>query len=533
MVTIDSKDVDRIVLYLDQPTFCKDLDDEYLCVNCRGALYTPVQTPCGHRICRGCSEVLIKKGPIMCPVGESDCEIIQQNTVFYVDFWMNKCMSRLFVFCAFKERGCDYEISWAKLEGHLYQCDYRLVRCSNLRCTELVLATDRLQHQLNDCDFRNLNCEHCSESITYNKLHDHLEACSEVEVICPHNCSQRYFRRKALDFHLRTCSNISHDCTYKHIGCNDTFNQENLLVHLREKCNDHLKLAVLRLGQMEAKVASLKSEVAEKDTILDMFNVQLRKLLSEKAKLQEEHAIHMTESTLRLEKLAINIKKFEDELSETREYLATQKLKNADTEKQVDVLSRKLKQLDKTSGSEMESGYASGSGQLAPGNSLTIHKTAMVHSTSSEVFLWKITEYSTSKTEAKSGVKLWIDSAPFYSASYGYKLKLRMYPNGDGGYTNLYTSLYLVVMKGEYDNILSWPLDCLVHISVLSQAGGNNISQSFTSDMGSSSFQKPDKYTEANVATGFPDFTFQKQLESEEYLKDGILFVKVCVDIKH
>ena len=45
----------------------------------------------------------------------------------------------------------------------------------------------------------------------------------------------------------------------------------------------------------------------------------------------------------------------------------------------------------------------------------------------------------------------------FYTAKYGYKLCLRLYLNGDGTGKRTHLSLFIVIMRGEYDALLSWP----------------------------------------------------------------------------
>lgn len=47
--------------------------------------------------------------------------------------------------------------------------------------------------------------------------------------------------------------------------------------------------------------------------------------------------------------------------------------------------------------------------------------------------------------------------AAFYTAKYGYKLCLRLYLNGDGSGKKTHLSLFIVIMRGEYDALLPWP----------------------------------------------------------------------------
>lgn len=56
-------------------------------------------------------------------------------------------------------------------------------------------------------------------------------------------------------------------------------------------------------------------------------------------------------------------------------------------------------------------------------------------------------------------------SPSFYSLEAGYKLSLCIYPAGDNHQG--YLSLYFVVMKGQFDEILQWPFQKRVYLSLL------------------------------------------------------------------
>ena len=56
-------------------------------------------------------------------------------------------------------------------------------------------------------------------------------------------------------------------------------------------------------------------------------------------------------------------------------------------------------------------------------------------------------------------------SPSFHSLEGGYKLSLCIYPAGDNNQG--YMSLYFVVMKGQFDEILQWPFQKRVYLSLL------------------------------------------------------------------
>ncbi|CAM4561908.1 unnamed protein product, partial [Lepidochelys kempii] len=91
---------------------------------------------------------------------------------------------------------------------------------------------------------------------------------------------------------------------------------------------------------------------------------------------------------------------------------------------------------------------------------------------------------------------------PIYTSRYGYKLCLKVLPQwGRPTGAGTHISLFLVLMRGEYDFRLKWPFR---HLHALDQAGERHISSSFQTADGSSSFQRP--VSKCNIASGLPEF---------------------------
>ena len=60
-------------------------------------------------------------------------------------------------------------------------------------------------------------------------------------------------------------------------------------------------------------------------------------------------------------------------------------------------------------------------------------------------------------------------SEPFYSSANGYKLKVSFYPRGSKSRKKGYVSVFLIIMKGEYDDILPWPFRHKVIFTLIDQ----------------------------------------------------------------
>ncbi len=141
-------------------------------------------------------------------------------------------------------------------------------------------------------------------------------------------------------------------------------------------------------------------------------------------------------------------------------------------------------------------------------------------------FVWKIPESRRRRREAQAGKTLSLYSAPFFTSRHGYQMCLRVYLNGDGTAENTHMSLFFVVMKGEFDNILQWPFTHKVTFKLINQTGGRDIVQTFQPNPMSSSFRKP--RSEMNNASGFPRFAPLSTLE--RFVEDDCIFVKCIVD---
>ena len=142
--------------------------------------------------------------------------------------------------------------------------------------------------------------------------------------------------------------------------------------------------------------------------------------------------------------------------------------------------------------------------------------------------IWKIPQFSQRMSDAQTGKYTSIFSLPFYTGRYGYKMCLRLYVLGDGIGKNSHMSIFFVVMKGEFDNILQWPFTHKVTFKMINQTGGRDIIDTFQPDPMSSSFRKPK--SDMNIASGCPRFVSHTELKSGGFIEEDTIFIKCSVD---
>ena len=135
--------------------------------------------------------------------------------------------------------------------------------------------------------------------------------------------------------------------------------------------------------------------------------------------------------------------------------------------------------------------------------------------------VWKISSYAEKKARERV-----LHSRVFYTDRFGYKLSLICYPDGDGTGKSTHLSLFLVVMRGEFDDILRWPLRARVRFEAMSRQGGKIIDV-FTTDTSLKSFARPT--SESNLGAGCPRFVDKERLESS-CLVDDAIFLRAKVE---
>ena len=152
-----------------------------------------------------------------------------------------------------------------------------------------------------------------------------------------------------------------------------------------------------------------------------------------------------------------------------------------------------------------------------------------LNSTHDGALLWHITEVRQQIQNAKKTDNVMIDSPPFYTGRYGYKMCIRAYLNGAGSGEGTHLSIFLVLMKGEHDKLLQWPFQSKVNLILIDQLHKKHLIQTFKPNPRSSSFQRPK--TDMNVASGFPEFADLSVLDDTSYVDNDEMFIKAVVDI--
>lgn len=142
--------------------------------------------------------------------------------------------------------------------------------------------------------------------------------------------------------------------------------------------------------------------------------------------------------------------------------------------------------------------------------------------------LWKIDNLTERLQKAQNGSVTALHSAPVYTNRFGYKFCGRLYLNGDGIGKTTHASMFIVLMKGDYDEILAWPFKGEIKFRLLNQKKiDDDVVESFQSDHSSVSFAQPKN--ETNVASGCPLFVKQHKLWNGGFVKNDTIFIEISV----
>ena len=142
---------------------------------------------------------------------------------------------------------------------------------------------------------------------------------------------------------------------------------------------------------------------------------------------------------------------------------------------------------------------------------------------------WIIRFDQFSKKKKQNGVR-WT-SDPFFTKQTGYKFHLRVYAAGHGEKGKDHISVYTALQRGPNDDILSWPFDKTVEVTLLNQLE-DKFHHSDHNNFKSADLDCTQIESGAESATGYGEQRFYshtglRKSEIWQYLKDDCLFFMI------
>ena len=152
--------------------------------------------------------------------------------------------------------GCPWINELGSLHDHLQTCGYVLVLCSN-GCKQHIVRDKHLLHCAEECPLRRHMCEHCKAEGPYKEMiGGHLDKCPDLMVPCPNSGCEVSIKRKDMASHDLECPHETISCPYKEVGCTYTSPRHAMADHKATSYDHHLDLAMVQLKKLELHCTS-------------------------------------------------------------------------------------------------------------------------------------------------------------------------------------------------------------------------------------------------------------------------------------
>ena len=433
------------------------------------------------------------------------------RTQYFPDRFVRKEIKNLATICPFAEMGCSWEGKFEIYQQHVEVCRYAVQ-----------------------------SCEHCGAKVYGDQMKNHMASCSNVPKKCPLaiiGCNEKSLLSKSdLDSHLRQNEETHLTLLVDKMMSIERVSQNSLTAPTL-KLQQSTERSMERRAQPVGKsiTSRMQYDLVERDGpnpsppvsmagqlydsgFGERQNTNSESMTFRKYRLEVEDVNGITSSSYHAQMHDIMRKLVHEEMHEamkqTQQSLMTE-LKVKDDE--IASLKVTVNKLEKTVRSK-----------IAELEDRDFRLSLIENSNNDGSMIWKIPQFSQRKADAENGKYTSIFSLPFYSGRYGYKMCLRLYIMGDGIGKGTHLSLFFVVMRGEFDNILQWPFTHKVTFKLINQAGGRDIVDTFQPDPMSSSFRKPK--SDMNIASGCPRFVSHTELERGGFIVDDTIFIKCMID---
>lgn len=511
--------------------------DKYLCSNCNNVLNKARQTVCGHRYCLACVNWLVRNNKdLVCTKCkgedsnvESDTSVLTPNQ-FFNDVAINKEILDLKVHCA--NQGCPWRSTLKNFEDHQSQCEYALIPC-NIGCGIMVQRKTLATHLESGCPNNKTACPSCTSVLTPRELQKH---------VCPSSGDKKTAKTdKKQKNNQPANSKKKEPCIFSDVGCPFKGNPDKVKEH--ESCSHagHLQLLLDVTRALQRTLNSATERVYQDSPVFLEPGPNGSSLAP-----QADGDIETDGGDPGVSDKAFSLHDDQVELA------AGQQLDALQQKVQVieNIISALNREVEKTQISVVAMNRDHCNSQqiiqhleatVAELQQRLVRKDILISSLQQSIsaqqdvsydgtFYWRVCDVSQKQREAANSQKISQYSPAFYTARYGFKVCLRLYLNGDGAGKGSHISLFFVIMKGEYDPILSWPFKHKVTFFLLDQNQREHVIDAFRPDLSSMSFHQP--VSDMNVASGCPLFFPLKKLRSPKhaYCKDDTIYIKCVVD---
>ena len=425
-----------------------------------------------------------------CPV----CKETNLNTV--PDKFFKRKVNELKVRCPNKSLGCEWVGELCSLDRHLSQnsvegeCQFVTVACPH-SCCDSFQRRQLKGHKANVCPNRPFTCQYCDHRATYITVtSEHWPICTKYPVDCPNKSlgCQWAGERGDLDQHLNggseegECQFVTVVCPY---DCGDSFQRCQLEGH---KANDCPRRPFT--CQYCDHKATYIAVTNEHWPICKQYPLECPNKCGEDA-IERQHLPKHLQKTCPLQVIKCRFSYAGCEVESQRQHMQTHLEENVrvhlskvscrtkQQRSQINALQHRIEQQEQ----ELEKYKGQTDCKLEKQQSMNEQQQKQIVALMSAlqrvaldmkkplapVFVPLPDIVMTDFEKHKKADESWY-SSPFYSHIGGYKMCLGVYANGYGNSKDTHVSVFVYLMRGEYDDQLKWPFRGDITIQLLNQS---------------------------------------------------------------
>ena len=424
--------------------FVDNIPDRLLCQICRLPCRDPQRSVCcGHVFCK--SEIDQHQ------TREKSCpQCFSENFTAFIDKLIQREINELLIYCSNKKDGCGWTGEIGRVNDHSKECK---ISCS--KCKQIVYFSTMRSHLDTECPCYCPYCDITAEREVISS--EHKEKCHKFPITCPNNCSLDGIPRDDMDEHKKVCPLQMIQCEYQCgavIARNkvEQHNENSILQHIYSVKHE-LTISFQNATELESKYLETErtlvtSTASLSDTLKTIvFNLRSNALNAKHDKSPSNYIMPIDLYHFKYFRLMImsqqllTILMIVFLLYYAHEYYTTVIAKSdlstvSDIDINISLVIHDL--IDKTPyfslQNELQLEYWSKIGLVAP-------------------VIIEMPDVNTHKNN-----KLVWFSNPFYAFKGGYLMCMKVSVAGYEDGEDTYMSVFLHLMKGQYDNELSWPM---------------------------------------------------------------------------
>ena len=262
-----------------------------------------------------------------------------------------------------------------------------------------------------------------------------------------------------------------------HFSSFTQFPRSNTKAHSKTQIEQHLNLALRSLETTQHLVKDQSQQIEllmakDKDT-----SRQIEQLIAKdkgtSQQIEQLMAKH-EETSRKIERLTAKDKKKSQQIEQliakdkgTSQQIEQLMAKHEETSRKIERLTAK----DKKKSQQIEQLMAKDkdtSQQIERLTALVKVQDQHIRFLNSPPFVWKIYNFKRAYMKAASGIEKVIANT-FYLSSNGYRLRIKFFFNAKQAFGRLSFFIYICVVPGEFDPLLSWPFKEKVRVTLINQ----------------------------------------------------------------